>query len=278
MSTSTTEHSNPTEDLLEQLLMLARTVATQAGSFLAEGLKGPRIAVETKSSAVDMVSEMDKGAEELIVGFIQSNRPNDAILGEEGTSKPGTTGVRWIIDPLDGTTNYLYGQPLWAVSIGIEIDDIPSVGVVYSPVLGELFHAVIGKGAFCNDQPIHASDCSQAAVALVATGFGYSPELRAWQGTIVAGLLPQVRDIRRGGSAALELAFVASGRVDVYYERGCNAWDFSAGTVLVREAGGVVTDLFDGQPANEMCLAAAPGMHEWVRSYLQRQPRYVPAP
>ncbi len=277
MTSLPVDQSSRHEELPVQLLELARSIAIEAGTFLAEGLKGPRIAIETKSSAVDMVSEMDKGAEDLIVGFIQRNRPNDAILGEEGTSKSGTTGVRWIIDPLDGTTNYLYGQPLWAVSIGIEIDGKPTVGVVYSPVLGELFHAVTGMGSFCNDRPIRVSDCTEPQVALVATGFGYLPKLREWQGAIVGELLPKVRDIRRGGSAALELAFVASGRVDLYYERGCNAWDFSAGTVLVREAGGIATDLFDGPPANEMCIAATPGVYEWIRSYLQGQPTYNPS-
>ena len=215
-----------------------------------------------------MVSEMDRGAERLLVEGILGARPYDGILGEEGTDTPGTSGVRWIIDPLDGTTNYLYGHPQWSVSVGIEIDGVGSVGVVDAPMLRETYTAALGAGAFCNGEPIATSACDGLRHALVATGFGYDSSLRAWQGGIVKTLLPELRDIRRGGSAALDLCFVASGRVDAYFERGCNAWDLSAGSVLVREAGGLATGLIGDEPIRDLVVAGGPALHPLLRARL----------
>ena len=268
MTPAPTVETVSTTDLLDELLALATRLATQTGAFLLDGLTRPRTAIATKSSGTDMVSEMDKEAERMLVDGILAARPHDGILGEEGTDTIGPSGVRWIIDPLDGTTNYLYGHPQWSVAVGVEIDGVGSVGVVDAPMLRETYTAAVGGGAFCNGRPIRASGCESLGHALVATGFGYEASLRQWQGAIVATLLPEVRDLRRGGSAALDLCFVASGRVDAYYERGCNAWDLSAGTVLVREAGGTATGLAGPEPVRDLVVAAGATLHPMLRSRL----------
>jgi myo-inositol-1(or 4)-monophosphatase len=255
--------------LLTELTELATRLAKEAGAFLLDGVSRPREQITTKSSGTDMVSEMDKGAEDLLVRGVRGARPHDGILGEEGTSTEGTSGVKWVIDPLDGTTNYLYGHPQWSVSVGVEIDGVPVVGVVEAPTLRETFVGCSGRGATRNGEPIRASNCSDPALALVASGFGYSSVRRAWQGGVVANIAAQVRDIRRGGSAALDLAYVACGRLDAYYETGLNPWDMSAGIVLVREAGGIVTDRAGtGEPTPAMCIAAGFSLHASLRSLL----------
>ena len=256
-------------DLLTELTVLATRLAKEAGAFLLEGVDRPRELITTKSSGTDMVSEMDKGAEDRLVRGIGASRSNDAILGEEGTSTQGTTGVKWVIDPLDGTTNYLYGNPQWSVSVGVEIDGVPVVGVVEAPTLRETFVATFGRGATRNGIDILTSVCLDPAMALVGSGFGYGAARRAWQGCVVANIAAHVRDIRRGGSAALDLAYVACGRLDGYYETGLNPWDMSAGIVLVREAGGTVTDRAGtGEPTPSMCIAAGSGLHASLRSML----------
>ncbi len=256
-------------DLLTELTELATRLAKEAGAFLLAGVDRPREQITTKSSGTDMVSEMDKGAEDLLVEGIRAARPHDGILGEEGTSTEGSTGVKWVIDPLDGTTNYLYGNPQWSVSVGVEIDGMPVVGVVEAPTLRETFISTCGRGATRNGVAITVSACSDPAMALVASGFGYESTRRAWQGGVVANIAAHVRDIRRGGSAALDLAYVACGRLDGYYETGLNPWDMSAGIVLVREAGGTVTDRAGtGEPTSAMCIAAGASIHASLRSLL----------
>jgi myo-inositol-1(or 4)-monophosphatase len=255
--------------LLSELTELATRLAKDAGAFLLAGVDRPREQVTTKSSGTDMVSEMDKGAEDLLVSGIRAARPHDGILGEEGTSTEGTSGVKWVIDPLDGTTNYLYGNPQWSVSVGVEIDGVPVVGVVEAPTLRETFVATSGRGATRNGVSISTTSCADPAMALVASGFGYAATRRAWQGGVVANIAAHVRDIRRGGSAALDLAYVACGRLDAYYETGLNPWDMSAGIVLVREAGGIVTDRAGtGEPTPAMCIAAGSNLHASLRSLL----------
>jgi myo-inositol-1(or 4)-monophosphatase len=256
--------------LLDELTALAIRLATEAGAFLLAGVDNARTQIDTKSSPTDQVSEMDRGAETMIVEGILAARPNDAIIGEEGTNRAGTTGVAWIVDPLDGTTNYLYGNPLWSVSIGITIDGTPAVGVVEAPTLRETFVACVGRGATRNGTPITTSTCVDPAVALVGTGFGYAPARRAWQGKAVRQLLPIIRDLRRGGSAAIDLAFVACGRLDATFERGLNPWDMAAGIVLIREAGGTVTDLSGRHEPNEdMLIAATSAIHARLRTLIE---------
>lgn len=220
-----------------QLLELATSVAEQAGRLVLDALDEKRVAISTKSTATDMVSEVDRASEELLLDRILQSRPNDSVVGEEGTGRDGTSGVRWVLDPLDGTTNYLYGLPVFAVSVAAQIDDRPAVGVVHDPLHRETFSARRGGGAHLNGDPIHASSVTDLSHALIGTGFSYRSEQRAWQAAAVAHLLPRVRDIRRAGSAALDLCWVGCGRLDATYERGLQPWDSAAGALIAAEAG-----------------------------------------
>jgi myo-inositol-1(or 4)-monophosphatase len=250
------------------LLSLAGEVAAEAGEMLAArrppGAAGrPRVA-STKTSPTDVVTEMDRAAEALITSRLRAQRPGDAFLGEEGGAS-GHGPVRWIIDPLDGTVNYLYGLADWAVSIAAEVAGTVVAGVVAVPARGEVFTAVATGGAWLRagrSAPV-ALRCTTGvalAEALVATGFGYAAERRAVQGEVVAALLPQVRDIRRGGSCAVDLCSVAAGRVDAYYERGVNYWDYAAGGLIAREAGALLAGLVGRPVGPGMAVAAEPGL------------------
>jgi myo-inositol-1(or 4)-monophosphatase len=234
-------------------LDLAEAAAHEAGRLLMSRFGGPAEAVAEKSSPTDMVSEADRAAERLVVERLRVARPNDGVLGEEGAAVDGASGRRWLVDPLDGTTNYLYGHPSWAVSIALEDADGLRLGVVHAPVLRETYTAERGAGARLGGEPIRVRQPVDLAQALVGTGFGYAAELRAAQAELLRGALPRLRDIRRGGSAALDLAWVAAGRLDGYWERGLSPWDLAAGSLLVTEAGGALAPL-DGEPPG---LAAA---------------------
>ena len=209
--------------------------------------EGPARGVETKSSGTDMVSEADREAEAAIAELLGSERPDDGLLGEEGADESSASGRRWVVDPLDGTTNYLYRFPAWAVSVAVEDGDGALAGVVYDPVANELFSAARGGGAELNGRSIHVNGADRLDTALIGTGFGYEPEVRAQQAEVVSRVLPRVRDIRRAGAAALDLCSVAAGRLDGYYERGIHRWDYAAGALIVREAGGEVVELQGGR-------------------------------
>lgn len=206
-----------------------------------------------------MVSDADRDAEALIERMLLGERPGDGLLAEEGARSHAESDRRWVVDPLDGTTNYLYGFPAWAVSIGLEDGDGGAVGVVLDPLRDELFTAVRGEGARLNGEPIEVSGRERLDTALIATGFGYDADRRALQASVLARVLPSVRDIRRAGAAALDLCMVAAGRLDGYYERGLQPWDWAAGSVIVKEAGGTVIEL-DGDPAG--LVAASPAIAE----------------
>jgi len=228
-------------------LELAVRCARDAGRLLMARFGGPAAGVDLKSSSTDMVSDADREAERSIVALLHAERPDDGILAEEGASATAASGRRWVIDPLDGTTNFLYGLPVWAVSIALEDDDGALVGVVFDPNRDELFAAARGGGMTVNGEPVRVRPGTQLERALFATGFGYDATERARQARVVASLLPQVRDIRRGGAAALDLAWLAAGRLDGYWERGVKRWDWAAGRLLVTEAGGEVRDI-EGDP------------------------------
>jgi myo-inositol-1(or 4)-monophosphatase len=246
----------PTADLLR----LAVAVAAETADLLRDGLQRARIDVQTKSTGTDMVTEMDRAAEALIVERLLGARPNDGMLGEEGTDTVGTSGIRWIVDPLDGTTNYLYALPGFSVSIAAEIEGVVTVGVVHDVVRNESFTATAGDGAARDGTPVGVSGVQELGLALVATGFSYDPDRRARQGAVLTSVLPRVRDIRRFGAAAVDLCSVACGRVDAYYERGLAPWDLAAGGLIAREAGAVVCG-FDGGPAGfEGVLASSPAV------------------
>jgi len=239
-----------------ELLRLAVAVAREAAGMLVEGQSGASV-VLTKSSPTDVVTEMDNAADALISRRLLEARPGDALLTEESGESTGASGVRWVVDPIDGTVNYLYGMPDWAVSIAAELDGVTVAGVVEAPRRGETYTAVRGQGARRNGEAIGCNKDTPLDRALVGTGFGYAAGRRARQAEVLAGVLPNIRDIRRGGSAALDLCAVAGGRLDAYYERGVHAWDIGAAGLIAEEAGARVGGL-DGAPASpEMTIAAA---------------------
>ena len=272
-----------------ELLVIAVGAALEAGQLLAS--KEGRVEVAaTKSSPTDVVTEMDGRAEELIRARILVARPDDAILGEEGGQVEGAAdaAARWVVDPLDGTVNYLYGLHDWAVSIAAEVDHQIVAGAVYVPMRGELFTAVRGEGAWLESTRGSAAGPGESVIpdstferiplrcrpgvplgqALVATGFGYRAERRTVQGEVVAALLPRIRDIRRNGVASIDLCAVAAGRLDGYYERGLNYWDYAAGALIAAEAGAVVGDSKGGPPSPSMTVAAGPGLFGPLRDAL----------
>ena len=232
-------------------------MAREAGALLLERFREPARDVGVKSSATDMVSAADRDAEALIHGVLRAERPDDGLLAEEGGRERSVSGRRWVVDPLDGTTNFLYGIPAWAVSVALEDDAGGLVGVVFDPVRDEMFIASRGSGATLNGRPLTMEPRSDLRTALVATGFGYDAERRSKQAEVLRGVLPHIRDIRRGGAAALDLCSLAAGRLDGYYERGLGLWDWAAARLVVEEAGGVVADL---QPDPHGLAAAHPSL------------------
>ena len=243
------------------LLELAIEAAERAGRVLLEHFERPAKGVETKSSATDPVSDADRASERLILDLIAEHRPEDGVLGEESGGKDSSSGLTWVVDPLDGTVNFLFGIPIWAVSIAVEDIDGFLVGVVHDPNLEETFSAHRGGGAMRNGAPIRVTDQADLSRALIATGFSYDPTARELQADLLRRLLPRVRDIRRGGSAALDLAAVACGRLDGYYEAPVEHWDRAAGTLIVEEAGGVVSDLPAPLDLSTGVVAAGPALH-----------------
>ena len=249
-----------------QLLALAVDVAREAAALVARGRFSASDDIDVKSSPVDVVTAVDRASEELITGRLLAARPDDGLLGEEGADRTGTSGVRWVVDPIDGTVNFLYDLPAYAVSIAAEVDGVVQAGVVLNVATGELFTATSGGGAFLSlpawPEPVRLAGGRPASLeqTLVATGFGYRVEQRRAQGAVVAQLLPRVRDIRRHGSSALDLCAVAAGRFDAYYELDLKPWDHAAGALVAAEAGLVVTGL-GGRPfAEPMAVAAAPSI------------------
>ena len=243
---------------LHSLLDLAVETARETGRMLIDKRPptGPEV-VAVKSSATDVVTQMDEAAERLIRDRIGAARPRDAFLGEEGGASAGSSGIRWVIDPIDGTVNYLYDLPDWAVSIAAERDGETVAAVIEVPRRGWTFTAVRGGGAFRNGEPVRCGTGVPLAQALIATGFGYAPQRRATQAEVLAGVLPHVRDIRRNGACAIDLCMVASGLVNGYYERGVQHWDIAAGRLIVTEAGGRIGGLRGAAPGPELTIAAA---------------------
>ncbi|MGW1341844.1 inositol monophosphatase family protein [Kribbella sp. NPDC002412] len=246
-----------------ELRALALRLAFAAGAELVArqpGLSIDAAGVETKTSASDPVSDADRASEKLITDGLTAARPGDGLLGEEGASRPSATGLTWVIDPLDGTVNYLYGRVDWCVSIAVEDEAGALVGVVHQPRTGLTWSAARGAGAVRNDVSLGPLRDVALEAALVSTGFSYLPEMRAEQADHLRRLLPAVRDVRRGGSAALDLCSVADGTADAYYEHMIQPWDIAAGSLIAREAGAQVitgTALPDGVLAAAPPLAAA---------------------
>jgi myo-inositol-1(or 4)-monophosphatase len=256
------------------LLALARRIATTvAETALEERRRG--ISVEaTKSSPVDVVTAVDRDTEERIRSMVLDARPDDGILGEEDDAHVGTSGLNWVVDPIDGTVNLLYDIPAWAVSIAV-VDGPPDplhwsalAGVVVNPVTGEVFEASRGGGARLGDRELRVNDDVELSRALIGTGFGYAVERRRTQAEVLLQVLPRVRDIRRIGSAALDLSALAAGRLDGFYERGLNPWDHAAGALIAREAGGRVGGVNGGPESGELLVAAAPSVYDGLLELL----------
>lgn len=244
------------------LLAIAADLARTAGTMVRRGRDAGITETSTKSSDTDMVTEFDRASERLIVARLSELRPDDAIIGEEGTDTAGKSGVHWLIDPIDGTTNFMYGLPGYNVSIAARTAAGTVAAAVYLPCTDELFTAISGGGAQLDGAPIRCTTTAVLAHALVATGFSYLPERRTAQARRVAQLIGRVRDIRRSGAAAADLCYVAAGRLDVYYEEWLGPWDLAAGELIAREAG-CRSGAFDGGPVDPSnVLVAAPALFD----------------
>jgi myo-inositol-1(or 4)-monophosphatase len=256
-------------ELAEELCGLASRLAIAAGELVFEGRKNGLTSISTKSSDTDVVTEFDRASERLIVEGLRAERPDDAVVGEEGTDDLGESGVRWLIDPIDGTTNFQYDLPGYAVSIAALDGDRQLAGAVYIPGSRELFTATAGGGANLNGSPIHCGTLTSLQHALVATGFSYQVERRREQARRIAEVIPRIRDIRRFGAAAPDLCYLAAGRLDAYYEQWLGPWDWAAGDLIAREAG-CRTGRFDGGPIDSSgVLAANPALFDQMVDLLK---------
>jgi myo-inositol-1(or 4)-monophosphatase len=248
------------DELLRIAVEVARDAATTARRMRADGVSG----VATKSTATDVVTAADRAVERQAVSALRERRPDDRILGEEygaaGGGGSGAGGVRWILDPIDGTVNYLYGIPQYAVSLAAEVDGVVVAGVVRNAATGDEWTATLGGGAWRDGRRISGSAEVDLAQALVATGFGYDAARRIHQAGVLAGLISQVRDVRRFGAAALDLCLAAEGTVDAYFEKGLNHWDHAAGGLVAGEAGLRVAGLDGAPPSPAMVVAAPPAL------------------
>jgi myo-inositol-1(or 4)-monophosphatase len=260
-----------------ELLSVAVEVVRSAATLIPEvahpagGVRAAAVPlISTKSSATDLVTEVDRAVGRRIVEELARRRPGDGLNGEEGAARPGSTGVTWHIDPIDGTTNFVYGLPGYAVSVAAEHGAQMVAGVVLDVVRDELFTATVGGGAARNGAPIRCSSAADVSTALVATGFSYLAERRARQARVLETVLPAVRDIRRLGAASTDLCAVACGHVDAFYEKGLGSWDYAAGALVATEAGAMVGGLDGGPPSGDFVLASSPALFGPLRTLLAR--------
>jgi myo-inositol-1(or 4)-monophosphatase len=242
-------------DVIGELGALAVELAEGAAEVVRAGRTRP-LTVAAKSTATDLVTEVDRATEAWLVGQLGTRRPHDAILGEEGGGRPGTSGVRWLLDPIDGTVNFVLGLPQFAVSVAAELDGEVVAGAVANPLTGETFRAARGRGAWLGDERLTGPRDVPLARAVVATGFGYDAAVRRRQIEVVAPLLPHIADIRRMGAASLDLCALAAGRVDAYFEAGLNPWDHAAGGLVAAEAGCHLSGLRGRAPDGRLYAAA----------------------
>jgi len=244
-------------DRPEQLERLAVELAEGAAAVV-RAASGTSVEVSAKTTDTDLVTDVDKQTERWLRDRIEAARPGDGVLGEEGTGITARTRVRWIVDPIDGTVNFVLGLPQYAVSVAAELDGVVVAGAVSNVALGETFHACLGGGAWLGQRRLTGPRAVDVSRAVVGTGFGYDAGQRARQAAVVARLLPLIGDIRRLGSAALDLCAVAAGRIDAYFEAGLNPWDYAAGALVATEAGCLVSGLRGRPPGRSLTAAAAP--------------------
>lgn len=245
-----------------ELRTIAEQLARTAGDMALAGRKSGDVTATTKSSPTDMVTQYDKASEDMITAGLREMRPDDGIVGEEGASRDGTSGITWHIDPIDGTSNFYFDIPMWAVSIGAVDESGPIAGAVYVPALGDMFTAARGEGATLNGERIAVRENTLLSDALVCTGFSYHVSEREVHAQRVATMVGQIRDIRRFGAAAIDLCFVACGRLDAYFEEHLNSWDLIAGQVIATEAGAIVTNFSGDTVTPQQVLASQPGVQK----------------
>lgn len=250
------------------LLALAKDLARSAGTLARTGRARGMQVVGTKLTDTDMVTAFDREAEALIIAGLRAARPNDSIVGEEGGGHRGTSGVEWHVDPVDGTTSFMYGLPTWCVSIGAQDADGPLVGAVYLPDLDEMFAAERGRGATLNGTKLQCSGLTEVSKALVATGFSYTPAHRTVQSLRVTEFIHRIRDVRRMGAAAVDLCFVACGRLDAYFEENLHTWDILAAELIAREAGARSGDFSGAALRPAEVLVATPGVFDALSALL----------
>ena len=272
----------PGEEELRTFEELAVAVALEAGRLIVDERPADLGVASTKSSATDVVTVMDQRAQELIRTRLQEARPQDGFLGEEEPGTSGRSRVTWVVDPIDGTVNYLYAIPAYAVSVAAVVGDPttpgawrPVAGAVVNPVSGQLFHARLGGGAHLRvgegtSRPLGVAQPPRLGQALAGTGFGYGAERRLWQARVLTEVLPHVRDIRRIGSAALDICSVALGTLDCYFERGLNPWDLAAAWLVLTESGGLFTGLDGGVPDPALVVGAAAPLHGELSELVRR--------
>ncbi len=235
----------------------AAHLATGAGELVRDAA-GRALSIGSKSTTTDLVTDSDRAAERWLIERIAVDRPADAVLGEEGGGRPGSSGVRWVLDPIDGTVNFVLGLPQYAVSVAAEVDGTVVAGAVCNPASGELFRAELGGGAYLGDERLRGPRDVPLAAAVIGTGFSYDRERRARQGEVAAQLLRVVGDIRRLGASSLDLCAVACGRLDGYYEAGLSPWDYAAGALIAGEAGCELSGLRGRPVSSAMAVAAGP--------------------
>jgi myo-inositol-1(or 4)-monophosphatase len=253
-----------------ELLDVALSVATEAAELAKTSRQAAIRDVDTKSSDTDVVTAGDRASERLVRRRVAELRPGEPVIGEEEGGSAGLDGVSWVVDPIDGTVNYLYGFPWYAVSVAAQVDGVSVAGAIVEPVSGRRWTAARGHGAHLDGEPLRVSATTRLDLALVATGFAYRAERRQRQAAGMASLLGRIRDIRRAGSAALDLCAVAAGWLDGYFEHGLSRWDWAAGALIAEEAGAVVR--VPGAPADglgdDLILAASPGVADALRATL----------
>jgi myo-inositol-1(or 4)-monophosphatase len=272
----------PDEQELRALERIAVDLAVEAGRLIVDERPPDLGVAKTKTTTTDIVTVMDQRAQDLLRSRLREARPQDGFLGEEEGGAATRSATTWVVDPIDGTVNYLYGIPSYAVSVAAVVGDpstpgawSPVAGAVVNPVTRELFHARLGGGSWLQVEDgrprrLTVGEPPELGHALAGTGFGYEARTRRWQAEVLLHVLPQVRDIRRIGSAALDLCAVAAGTLDCYFERGLHAWDMAAAWLVLTEAGGLCTGLAGAHPSDSMVLAAAPTLHPRLDELVQR--------
>jgi myo-inositol-1(or 4)-monophosphatase len=256
-----------------ELLNLAESIALKAGSLLVN--RPSKFDLDEKSGVFDFATQMDHESEKLIVSEILAARPDDGLIGEEGANRESKSGVTWVIDPIDGTVNYLYDIPGWCISIAAKDRDGGLAGVVYSPATQSLWKAHRGGGAFLNGNPIKCNDPVALNRALVGSGFAYDLEKRKIQAALIARLLPEIRDLRRLGACAVDMCHVASGSLDAYFEAGVNEWDYAAAGLIATEAGAMIsidTGIWNGE--KNMVIVAGPALHPALSAQIRAGQAY----